>query len=61
LICGREVEVKVTTHATGGLTNYDFVLAAKLDEIPVRDGNSEGCAVVAVVLFLPCSNLVAAI
>ncbi|KAF5831293.1 pterin 4 alpha carbinolamine dehydratase-domain-containing protein [Dunaliella salina] len=31
----REVEVKVSTHAAGGLTDFDFILAAKLDEIPV--------------------------
>ena len=32
----REIEVKVSTHAAGGLTQFDFVLAAKLDDIPVR-------------------------
>mmetsp|Transcript_4506 Transcript_4506/g.12300 ORF Transcript_4506/g.12300 Transcript_4506/m.12300 type:complete len:174 (+) Transcript_4506:8-529(+) len=31
----REVEVRVSTHAVGGLTNFDFILAAKLDEVPV--------------------------
>lgn len=31
----RDVEVVVSTHAAGGLTQFDFVLAAKLDTIPV--------------------------
>ena len=31
----REVEVNVSTHAAGGLTKFDFVLAAKLDAIGV--------------------------
>ncbi|KAG1661785.1 hypothetical protein FOA52_003706 [Chlamydomonas sp. UWO 241] len=32
----RDVEVVVTTHAAGGLTHFDFVLAAKLDKVPVE-------------------------
>ncbi len=35
LAFGRDVEVVVTTHAAGGLTHFDFVLAAKLDELEV--------------------------
>jgi 4a-hydroxytetrahydrobiopterin dehydratase len=27
------VEVKLTTHDAGGLTDYDFALAARLDEV----------------------------
>ena len=27
----RDVEVKVSTHAVGGLTRFDFILAAKID------------------------------
>lgn len=32
----REVAVDLTTHAVGGLTMPDLVLAAKLDAIPVE-------------------------
>mmetsp|Transcript_11836 Transcript_11836/g.25402 ORF Transcript_11836/g.25402 Transcript_11836/m.25402 type:complete len:183 (-) Transcript_11836:678-1226(-) len=32
----REVEVKISTHAAGGLTLFDFVLAAKLDAVEVE-------------------------
>lgn len=28
----RDVEVKVSTHAVGGLTRFDFILAAKIDD-----------------------------
>lgn len=31
----RDVRVDVTTHAIGGLSLHDFVLAAKLDQIEV--------------------------
>jgi 4a-hydroxytetrahydrobiopterin dehydratase len=31
----REVEVVCSTHAAGGLTLHDFVLAAKVDALPV--------------------------
>lgn len=34
-LLAREVEVVVSTHAAGGLTLYDFILAAKLDQIEV--------------------------
>jgi 4a-hydroxytetrahydrobiopterin dehydratase len=30
----REVAVDLTTHAVGGLTENDFILAAKIDAIP---------------------------
>lgn len=29
----KEVEVEITTHAIGGLSENDFILAAKIDEI----------------------------
>ncbi|MFW6310100.1 MAG: 4a-hydroxytetrahydrobiopterin dehydratase [Prolixibacteraceae bacterium] len=29
----KEVEVEITTHAIGGLTENDFILAAKIDEL----------------------------
>ena len=32
----RQVAVDLTTHAVGGLTENDFILAAKIDEIPVE-------------------------
>lgn len=31
----REVQVDLTTHAIGALSMYDFILAAKIDKIPV--------------------------
>ena len=32
----RNVAVEIYTHAIGGLSENDFILAAKIDEIPVR-------------------------
>lgn len=31
----RNVTVELTTHAVGGLSENDFILAAKIDELPV--------------------------
>jgi 4a-hydroxytetrahydrobiopterin dehydratase len=31
----RHVSVELWTHATGGLTENDFILAAKIDQIPI--------------------------
>jgi 4a-hydroxytetrahydrobiopterin dehydratase len=30
------VKIELTTHAIGGLSENDFILAAKIDELPVR-------------------------
>jgi 4a-hydroxytetrahydrobiopterin dehydratase len=32
----RNVAVEITTHAVGGLTENDFILAAKIDQLPVE-------------------------
>lgn len=32
----RNVAVEITTHAVGGLTENDFILAAKIDAIPIE-------------------------
>jgi 4a-hydroxytetrahydrobiopterin dehydratase len=32
----RNVKIVIWTHAVGGLTENDFILAAKINEIPVR-------------------------
>jgi 4a-hydroxytetrahydrobiopterin dehydratase len=32
----RKVRVEITTHAIGGLTENDFILAAKIDLLPVE-------------------------
>jgi 4a-hydroxytetrahydrobiopterin dehydratase len=32
----RNVAVEIFTHAVGGLTENDFILAAKIDELPVE-------------------------
>lgn len=32
----RNVAVELSTHAVGGLTENDFVLAAKIDRLPVK-------------------------
>ena len=31
----RDVALELSTHAVGGLTENDFILAAKIDELPV--------------------------
>jgi 4a-hydroxytetrahydrobiopterin dehydratase len=32
----RNVRIEISTHAIGGLSENDFILAAKIDEIPVE-------------------------
>ena len=32
----RNVTIEIWTHAVGGLTENDFILAAKIDELPVE-------------------------
>jgi len=32
----RQVEVEIYTHAVGGLSENDFILAAKIDKLPVE-------------------------
>ena len=32
----RQVAIDLTTHAVGGLTENDFILAAKINEIPIE-------------------------
>jgi 4a-hydroxytetrahydrobiopterin dehydratase len=32
----RNVAIEIATHAVGGLTENDFILAAKIDELPVE-------------------------
>lgn len=32
----REVDVEIWTHAIGGLSENDFILAAKINELPIR-------------------------
>ena len=32
----RNVTIELTTHAIAGLSENDFILAAKIDELPVR-------------------------
>lgn len=36
LVGYRNVTVEIWTHAVGGLTENDFILAAKIDEVPVE-------------------------
>ena len=33
----RNVKVEIWTHAVGGLSENDFILAAKIDELPVEE------------------------
>ena len=35
LVGYRKVAIEIWTHAVGGLTENDFILAAKIDELPV--------------------------
>jgi 4a-hydroxytetrahydrobiopterin dehydratase len=32
----RNVSIEMMTHAVGGLTENDFILAAKINEIPIQ-------------------------
>jgi 4a-hydroxytetrahydrobiopterin dehydratase len=32
----RNVAIEITTHAVGGLTENDFILASKINEIPIQ-------------------------
>ncbi len=32
----RQVAIELWTHAIGGLSEYDFILAAKIDQLPVE-------------------------
>jgi 4a-hydroxytetrahydrobiopterin dehydratase len=32
----RNVAIEISTHAVGGLTDNDFILAAKIDKLPVE-------------------------
>jgi 4a-hydroxytetrahydrobiopterin dehydratase len=32
----RQLAVEIWTHAAGGLTENDFILAAKIDELPIQ-------------------------
>lgn len=32
----RNVRIQLSTHAVGGLSENDFILAAKIDELPVK-------------------------
>jgi 4a-hydroxytetrahydrobiopterin dehydratase len=36
LVGYRNVTIEIWTHAVGGLTENDFILAAKIDELPVE-------------------------
>ena len=33
----REVAIEITTHAIGGLSENDFILAAKIDALPIAE------------------------
>ncbi len=35
----RNVSIELSTHAVDGLSENDFILAAKIDELPVREKN----------------------
>jgi 4a-hydroxytetrahydrobiopterin dehydratase len=36
LVAYRQVAIELWTHAVGGLTENDFILAAKIDKLPVE-------------------------
>jgi 4a-hydroxytetrahydrobiopterin dehydratase len=36
LVGYRNVAIEIWTHAIGGLSENDFILAAKIDELPIR-------------------------
>jgi 4a-hydroxytetrahydrobiopterin dehydratase len=33
----RQVKIEIMTHAIGGLSENDFILAAKINQIPIRE------------------------
>lgn len=33
----RQVNIEITTHAIGGLSENDFILAAKINQIPIKE------------------------
>lgn len=33
----RQVAIEITTHAIGGLSENDFILAAKIDALPIKE------------------------
>jgi 4a-hydroxytetrahydrobiopterin dehydratase len=37
LVGYRNLSIELTTHAIGGLSENDFILAAKIDELPVEE------------------------
>lgn len=40
----RNVAIEVSTHVVGGLTENDFILAAKIDQLPVERKSPPGSA-----------------
>jgi len=40
----REVAIELSTHAIGGLSDNDFIVAAKIDQLPVRLKGTGGLA-----------------
>ena len=36
LVGYRNVEIEIWTHAIGGLSENDFILAAKIDRLPIK-------------------------
>ncbi|QGJ68564.1 4a-hydroxytetrahydrobiopterin dehydratase [Planctomycetales bacterium 10988] len=38
LVGYRNAKIELTTHAVGGLSENDFILAAKIDALPVKTG-----------------------
>ncbi|HUQ71150.1 MAG TPA: 4a-hydroxytetrahydrobiopterin dehydratase, partial [Planctomycetaceae bacterium] len=36
LVGYRNVAIEIWTHAIGGLSENDFILAAKIDELPIK-------------------------
>lgn len=41
LVSYRNVTIEIWTHAIGGLSENDFILAAKIDQLPVRLAQSK--------------------
>jgi len=44
LVNYRDLAIELSTHAVGGLTENDFILAAKIDDLPValkKDGSKK--------------------
>ncbi|MBI2805565.1 MAG: 4a-hydroxytetrahydrobiopterin dehydratase [Planctomycetes bacterium] len=56
LVGYRNVAIEIWTHAVGGLTENDFILAAKIDQLPVALKEAQGFGTLSPGLGAPTSS-----